>query len=239
MVFALRNLVLAVMLIGSNASSANENEGMTESRDFYEIASIEIREISATAVEFPGAPHTRNLKAGVDAIANIGSVIALGRDLVALGEEVYNLVEKGKPTVKTNTAPISVLPRVAGQPVDIFDTENWTAPVKRTYEIKYDNLYGVTIVHFKFSVMYSHGGTYNGVGAYLTSVQVVPEYVKVLWGWNFDATMRLGGIQNQGTSVNPVAGATVMIQYTTSSLLENIQRTTSFFVTGKGELKML
>jgi hypothetical protein len=134
---------------------------------------------------------------------------------------------------------ISLLSRVNREPADIFETEGWKAPVKKTYEIKYENLYGITVVHFKFSVIYSYNGSYNGKGAYLTAVQVVPEYVKSLFGWDFTATMRLGGIQNQGTKANPVAGATILIEYTTSSVLNVFQQVSSFFITGKGYFKLL
>ncbi len=237
MSFALTRSVVALVLLGCLPAFADEWQ--QRPNEFFEVARVEIREIPATAVELPAPDFRRDLKIGSNPLANIGTVIALGRDLVALGEALYELVLKGKPSVKTEYAPISVLPRVSGQPVDIFDTEGWSSPEKRTYEVKYENLYGVTIVDFKFSVLFSHGGTYNGTGAYLTSVQVVPEYVKVLWGWALDASMRLGGIQNQGTRENPVAGATIILQYTTSSLFENLQRTTSFFITGKGEIKML
>ncbi len=236
MSFAFSSLVALVLF---SSWSAFADEWQQKPRDFFEVASVEIHEIPATGVELPAPEFRKDLKFGPGPLANIGTVIALGRELVALGEALYQLILKGKPSVKTEYAPISVLPRVSGKPVDIFETEGWSTPEKRTYEVKYENLYGVVIVDFKFSVFYSHGGTYNGVGAYLTSVQVVPENVKVLWGWALDASMRLGGIQNQGTRENPVAGATIILQHTTSSMLANVQKTTSFFITGKGEIKML
>ncbi len=237
MSFALQRSIVAIALL--ICSTAHADEWQQQPKEFFEVASVQINEVPATSVELPAPEFRRNTKIGTNPLANVGAVIALGRDLVALGEALYQLVLKGKPSVKTEYAPISVLPRVSGQPVDIFETEGWSTPEKRTYEVKYENLYGVVIVEYKFSVLFSHSGTYNGTGAYLTSVQVVPEFVKVLWGWALDSTMRLGGIQNQGTKENPVAGATIILQYTTSSMFENLQRTTSFFITGKGEIKML
>lgn len=234
----MKGLFLVTTLLLSSLSYAEMSE-MTQDKNYYKISSVEIEEVT-NYVEIDD--HTSHLKGGVlgnNPVENIGRVIALGKDLVALGESVYQLVLKGKPSVKTTYAPISVIPRIGGQPADIFELEGFSIPVKRTYQIKYNNLYDVTIVHFMFSVIYSYGGSYNGTGAYLTSVQVVPEYVKVLWGWDFNATMKLGGLQNMGSRANPVAGATIMIEYTASSMVNSITRNNSFFVTGKGALKQL
>lgn len=232
----LKGLFLLTTLLLSSLSYADRSRP----DGYYKISSVQIEEVTPNYVEIDDS--TSHLKGGIlgnNPIENIGRVIALGKDLVALGESVYQLVLKGKPSVKSTYAPISVIPRVGGEPADIFELEGFSVPVKRTYQIKYNNLYDVTIVHFMFSVIYSYGGSYNGTGAYLTSVQVVPEYVKVLWGWDFNATMKLGGLQNMGTRSNPVAGATIMIEYTASSMMTAISRNTSFFVTGKGALKQL
>jgi hypothetical protein len=237
------NIKILFLLLALISTTSVFADRTYDSEDFNRISSVEVEEVLVDPIGFTRYElmATENFKANKinNPIENIGRVIAIGKDVVALGETVYQLVIKGKPSTKTTYAPISVIPRINGVPADIFDTEGWTAPVKRTYQIRYNNLYNVTVVHFMFSVIYSYNGSYDGKGAYLTAVQVVPEYVKSLWGWDFSATMRLGGIQNQGTRANPVAGATVMIEYTASSVLENVQRVNSFFLTGKGYFKFL
>src|SRR5690606_27407237 len=57
----------------------------------------------------------------VDPVEKVGKVISVARDLVALGEDIYQLVIKGKPTNKTSYAPISVVPRVNGTDVYALD----------------------------------------------------------------------------------------------------------------------
>lgn len=175
----------------------------------------------------------------VNPIDTAGKVVQIGRDLVALGEDIYKLVIKGKPSVTTKYTPISVIPKVNGEPVDILETEMWKAPIKRTYEVSWENIYGMTITTFRYSVIFAYGGTYNGKGAYLTAVQVVPESVMVSFGFDFTATMKLGGIQNQGTRLSPIAGATLLIEYTVNSVMSASSQVDSFFVTGRGEFKKL
>lgn len=180
-----------------------------------------------------------NQRGQVDPTEKAGKVISVARDLVALGEDIYRLVIKGKPSNQTSYAPISIIPRINGQAVDILDTESWSMPVKRTYQVVYRNLYDVAVVTFRYSVIYSSHGQYDGKGAYLTAVQIIPESVRTLFGFDFTATMKLGGIQNQGTRANPIAAATLLMEYTVSSVMNAHNQVDSFFVTGKGGFKKL
>ncbi|WP_375211427.1 hypothetical protein, partial [Hyphococcus sp.] len=57
--------------------------------------------------------------------------------LVALGEDIYKLVVKGRPVNSTQYAPISVIPKINNEPVDVMDTENWRLPVQKTFKISW------------------------------------------------------------------------------------------------------
>lgn len=243
----LKGLVLAVALGG--VATARATDGQYESSKYYTINKMKVSEVSR---EILGSDkittiHEKELKVAgvpmvtgqVDPTEKVGKVISVARDLVALGEDIYRLVIKGKPTNQTSYAPISVIPRIDGKTVDILDTETWRAPVKRTYQVIYENLYGIDVVTYRYSVIYSYGGSYNGKGAYLTAVQIIPESVRTLFGFDFTATMKLGGIQNQGTKVDPNAGATLLMEYTVSSIMNAQNVVDSFFVTGKGAFKKL
>lgn len=246
--------VLLVMTLAMGIASANDQiidemnddyltlESVTISRVTTDVLNQEVSEIlSENEIEqyslrdLPGMPN----KSGQVTGGNIGQVIAIGKDLVALGESVYTLVQKGKPHNKTTYAPISVLPRVNGQNVDIFDTESWKMPAKATYVITYKNLYGMEVVKFRYSVIFSYGGTYNGKGAYITAAQIIPESVMTSFGFDFSATMKMGGMSNHGTKANPVAGVILSLQYTVETFLQASLETASYHVTGKGGFKAL
>jgi hypothetical protein len=167
-------------------------------------------------------------------VDNAGKVISTAKDLVALGEDVYKLVIKGKPHNTTSYAPISVVPKENGEAVDIFTTEYWSEPVSRTFEAVYENLYGVDVVTFRYSVIFSYGGSYNGKGKYLTAVQIIPEQVRTLFGFDFTSTMKLGGIQNHGSRENPIAGATLLLESTISSVMVAHTDVYTFHVNGMG-----
>lgn len=239
MALNIKGLVLALVLGGVSLSVQAEDVD----RNYYTISKMKVSEVTRDTFVNPEVIDTIYEK-GLDVrqlpgdpVDKAGKVLSIARDLVALGEDIYRLVIKGKPSNKTRYAPISVLPRDGSQAVDILDTENWTMPVKRTFQVVYENMYGADVVTFRYSVMYSYRGSYNGKGAYLTSVQIIPEQVRTLFGFDFTATMKLGGIVNQGTKANPVAGATLLMEYTISSLVVAHNQTETFFVNGRGGFK--
>ncbi len=185
--------------------------------------------------DLPGLPD----KAGQLNVDNAGKVIGLARELVALGEDIYRLVQKGKPVNKTSYAPISVIPRQGNGYVDVMDTEGWKSPSGATYQIIYKNLYGMEVVKFRYSVIFSYGGSYQGKGAYITAAQIVPVSIETLFGYTFTATMKLNGIQNHGTSANPVAGAILAMEYTVETVIKASLETDSYHITGRGGFTQL
>jgi len=243
MSFDFRPLFIMLALIFTFAAKAQNYDV-----NYYLLSQVKVQEVSQEileqekladfnqkGIELSGVPNSGGLVEPIGA----GSLISTGRDLVALGEDIYRLIIKGKPTNITTYAPISVIPKVNGQPIDLLETENWQPPKKRTFEVLYENFYGIDVVRFRYSVIYSYRGKYDNKGAYLTAVQIIPEFIRTLFGFDFTATMKLGGIQNQGTRQNPIAGATILMEYTMSSPLVIQNRVDSFFITGVGEFKKL
>jgi hypothetical protein len=239
-------LLLALLIFGGSFELLAMDEEYQQ--NYLTIRKLKVREISRDSLNqeksaviyqkdfMPEAP-VRGLpnKIGqVDPIDQAGRVIKVAKDLVALGEDIYRLVQKGKPTNTIKYAPISVIPKLEGEPVDVFATENWRTPRRHTYEAVYENLFGMEVVSFRYSVIYSWGGTFEGTGAYLTAAQIVPERVNTLFGYDFTATMKLGGIQNNGTRTNPVAAATLLMEYTVSTVMKTSHEVDSFHITGRG-----
>jgi hypothetical protein len=233
-------IVLLALTISASAHSLTAEEQLALNQT---IDKIEIEEVS-TEILSQEKLYNYNLKFSSSAIAvdpltviDPGKIIGMGKDLVALGESVYSLVQHGKPTNVTKYAPISVIPKIGTEPVDIFETESWSMPVKRTFVVNFINVYRIKVVKFRYSVLFSYGGTYNGKGAYLTAAQIIPESVDTLFGFDFTATMKLGGVQNQGKRTNPIAGATLLMEYSANSVMKAITRVDTFFITGKGGFK--
>lgn len=233
-------LALSILGVGSASAYTDENYLTIKKVTVHEISTDILNQEKLELLEQKNV-HPVNLpeKGIMYRAQNVGQVIAVAKELVALGEKVYELVNKGRPVVSTSYAPITVLPKSNGMVVDVLDTENWRMPVSRTYKITYENLYGMDVVTFRYKVIFAYGGSYNGKGAYVTSAQIVPETVSVNWGFNFTANMKLGGIQNHGTKERPVAGAIMQMEYTVSNILKSDTTVDSYHVTGTGGFREL
>ena len=168
-----------------------------------------------------------------------GKVITAARDIVALGEEIYKLVIKGKPTNTTEYAPVSVVPKIPGTAdyVDPFDLENFSMPIEKKFSSVIKNSSGAQVVRFEYMVIFSYGGSYNGAGKYITGAEIVPIKVDTSYGWDFNATMKLGGIMNNGTRENPVAGLNLVIKYQMNSWSKSFERNDMIYINGNGDIK--
>jgi hypothetical protein len=174
-----------------------------------------------------------------DRLEKTGRVIQTARDIVALGEAIYELVKKGKPSNVTEYAPISVVPRdpMTKEIVDVFELEGFSMPVEKSFLAKVKNVTGQVVVDFNYKVIYSYGGSYNGAGKFITNVLVVPGSVKTSYGWEFNSTMKLSGIMNHGTKADPVAGVMVTIKYQMNSWSAAHERNDTIYINGRGEFK--
>lgn len=171
---------------------------------------------------------------------NVGQIIQIANDVIALGERIYEIVKKGKPVVNSSYAPLSVLPKTeAGEPVDIMDTEGWSLPTARKVTMNYKNVYGASVVKFTYTVVFAHSGSYDGKGAYITAAQIIPSDVKVSWGFDFNASMKMIGLQNHGTRSNPVAGMVISVNYKVESVMSTIENNDTYHITGLGKLIQL
>lgn len=240
MVLNVKSIVLVCLALFSltDAYAVNQN--------YYKVSKVTVRQVRKDvlnqevvdsmyrkSINFEGLP----VDGQPSELDKVGKVISIAKDLVALGEDIYKLVIKGKPSNTTTYAPISVVPKENGAAVDVMETENWKTPVKRSYEVLYENVYGMDVVKFRYSVIFAHGGTYNGKGAYLTAVQIIPESVSTMFGYDFTATMKLGGIQNNRTRENPLAGATLLLEYTVRTVMKASTEVSTVFIDGNGFFK--
>lgn len=168
----------------------------------------------------------------------VNNVIMVTRELIALGKEVYKIVEAGKPVVNIDSDAISILPKNSdGSQVQAFDLNGWQAPIVKKYRYKIKNYLGVSPVTFDFMLIYSYGGNLDSKGNYITGAQLKPINVDVKWGYKLDASFKVQTIMNQGSSDDPIASAVLMIDYTVTTILQQNTQNRTFFINGLGEVR--
>jgi hypothetical protein len=170
---------------------------------------------------------------------DLGSIIMVVDQLIALGERIWPIIEAGRPVVTTGFSPaISVLPQTDESPdyVALYLMDSWSAPKQRSYLVEYKNGFGSAVISFTYNVSFQHDGTLEGVGRYLTGLNVSASRIQVKWGFNFNATSSLVNISNRGPRADPIAAATIKIDYQAKSFMSEIQSSEAFHITGTGEL---
>lgn len=169
---------------------------------------------------------------------NAKGILMMTKSLIALGKEVYKIVEAGKPviTVSDNT-PVSVLPRDGeSNYIDAMGLSSWSAPKVKKYRVKVKNYLGVSAVSLDFMLIFSYGGQYNGSGKYLTGAQIKTTNVDVKWGYNLNVDFKVETIMNQGTDENPLAGVVLSLNYDINTVLQGNKTSKTFFINGLGHI---
>ena len=229
---------LVVLNVGLSASEAihfeqfdtikvNKGVDATLDHDYFTIDSVEIRNLDQ---------DSSLDKSDVKFSNGLGEIILIVDQMIALGKKVWTIVEAGRPVVTAKFKPISVLPNLAQADLSFLNMSHWSIPKTQKYEVIYKNMYGATMINFTFLVTFQHNGAFNGVGQYLTGVNIVPSNISVAWGYKFDCKSELMTISNMGTMENPVAAATIQLDYATTTPIKESRSSILFHVIGDGRI---
>ena len=210
--------------------------GLAKEKKDLTLADLE-KELGLKSGKKPPAKKTTPKKE--DLIDKSKKVIAVTRDFIALGKEVYSLVEKGAPVYIETSSAIQILPRSVGNDLrGSLDLQNWSLPTIKRYTYKLRNKGKKVVVNVEFAVIFTPGGDLEGVGKYISGAQIKPTYVNVRWGWKLTATYIVQSLVNRGTHENPVAGATLMIDFQSVNKfgLGNVTQNRIFAIDGLGNI---
>lgn len=255
------NLIVMTLLSGFVGASAALANSIYYEKDYHDVHSVEVYDISleklgaspvlisketlpnskTAALDLPiqSVSSSSSVKeSGKDSIS-LGQILVVTKEMIALGKEVYKIVEAGKPVIDVEDfEPISVLPRLEGNtPADAFSLTDWRSPVSNKYRVVMRNRMGMTPVMLEFMLIFAYGGQLDGKGRYLTGAHIRPTRVEVAWGYSFDASFKLESVVNQGSQDFPIAGALLSLDYTVKTLVKESQFSKLYYINGAGEAK--
>jgi hypothetical protein len=232
-------LVIGFLLVLSSFL-ASANPSVDSNDPYYEISDVVV-EVVESSDENVQNNKPFVLKNSPGPGSEVGDVISVLREIIAFGKEIYKIVEAGKPVINTNYAPISVLPLETefGKDITPMKLSKWRAPKFVKFKVTYKNGYGAEVVSFTYNVNMSYGGQFKGKGAFITNAQIVPENVTVAWGYTFNAKMSLVGLTNIGTDEEPIAGATLVLSYSVSTLIKEDRNNMTIFIAGDGTIQQM
>jgi len=127
-------------------------------------------------------------------------------DIVAIGEQIWQIIVDNKPSSDVNTLSNGVLPDGAG----FGDMSSWQQNSWNPWEWKWTNVYGVTVVDYTWSFDWQCGGQYTGgIGQYIQNAGAFPKNIDVAWGYTVNVDGQILQPANIGTHDQPIAEITV------------------------------
>lgn len=222
-----------------NASSDQHSNAQLSMDEIHTVEVFEVNEDNNLVVPPVGDISLLGLQETKKPNKSIGNALLIGKDLIAFGEELYRIVEAGKPVLTIGEqTPISVLPRNnLGVNISSFDLTGWQEPRVKKFKIVAKNGFGSTMVSLEIMLMFSYGGSFEGKGAFISDAEISVTDVEVFWGYSLGADFKVKSILNQGTKGNPIAATMLQVTYSMKSLLKETRSTKKFLINGLGKVK--
>ncbi len=229
---------VGVIALIASSSFAGENPQQNLSvneQDFLTIASVKVTAVPNTIpVVSPCFTMLKDCPANVPAQAAlpIGSI----GTIVSIGENIWKIVEAGKPSAHIVSNSVSALPKENPNWSQMTD---WQGPLIKSYHMEAVNKMGVKVVSMDYKIMAYYGGKFQGKGQYLANLTMITDNVSVAWGYDLQATAELMDLVNTTDEENPVPGCTLQMKWRTDTLLQHREGTHSIFVKGDGTVTEL
>jgi hypothetical protein len=232
--FGVRATAVAFAALAISSAAVAQDQSNVDPLDLT-IANVTVTQVGV--VERPQVINVSNSlnTAGelAEVEAELGTLEVIFDKVINLGQKIWNLAEAGRPVVNMRGATANALPEGVQTWTQM---SGWQNPRSAIYRVNYQNVYGVTVVDFTFRVNFTAGGNVGGKGQYLSRVSVEPVNLLVRWGFNFDAAAEVANVVNVGTMSSPVAGMEIMLRWKTSTVMNAIESTASYFVRGDGQM---
>lgn len=223
-------MVIAYSLLLSVFSAAVSVQASELARDPY-------FQISAPRIEWLGdeaSPDQLEHKSDeLKSVDGLGEAIVVIDQIIAVGKKIYAIIEAGRPVVNIQTDRVSALPKGTNHWAQF---EGWSNPKASVYSVSYSNGFNQDVVKFKFRVVYTYGGRFDGKGRYLANVTVVPMDTYVAWGYTFNAKTSVPEAVNVGTRTNPIAGLELNVNWEVKTVVRDHKDSVAFFIRGDGRI---
>lgn len=155
-------------------------------------------------------------------------------DIIAIGKKAWEIIRDNEPILEAKTTMVSALPRG----IHCWDDlATWSPTRSEVFKVQYKNLYKMDVVVFDFRLVYSHSGSYRGVGQYLANATLQYANINVLWGYIFNADVEVPEVLNIGREEAPIGGMQMTMNWTLRTRpisLKKSMNSVGFFIGGDG-----
>lgn len=237
----IRSLLAMALGLGMASSAFATDEA------YYKIKNVKVTEVTE---QYAQAGLLKVRPAGLDqdcgaaekkaALENptdpLKDIEVIVDQIINIGKKIFAVIEAGRPVVNLKIDNANALPKGL---TCWSDLAGWSVPQSKVYKVQYENAWGMTVVDFTYRVLYTAGGSYNGVGKYITNATFQPANLSVAWGFNFDAAATIPSVFNTGSKADPVAGMQMNMDWKVTNVLSHEQGAESYYVSGENKIEKL
>ena len=153
--------------------------------------------------------------------------------IVSLGERIWDFILTNKPNADYQTFKTSVVPEGITSWTQLTQ---WSKPVVKVYRVEFTNMFGKSAGGFDYRITYFHSGTYRGKGKFIGQISVAPTNVHLKTGRSLKMRAELESTLNFGTEMDPVAGAGILVTWSTPTTTSYEMESSEFMIYGTGEI---
>lgn len=235
----IRSLVAIALTLGMSSSA------FAIDKAYFEIKKVTVTEVTDQFSDVQAVNglnqdcNTMGLSAAKPGVAKQGDMNPLNGvelfvdQIINIGKKIFGVIAQGRPVVNIKLDTANALPKGL---TCWSDLSGWNVPQSKVYNVQYENGFGMTVVDFSYRVIYTAGGSADGVGKYITNATFMPANVSVGWGFEFDANAAIPTVFNTGSKKDPVAGMQMNMEWKVTSPLSYEQGTEAYFVSGENKL---
>lgn len=168
----------------------------------------------------------------------VGDTIPILDSIVNLGEKIWKIINDNKPVVNVKVQYASALPEGIESWMQMG---GWQRPKGTIYELSAKNAYGMQVIKLRYQILRTSGGSYKGIGQYLTAVTVEPLLIEAAWGYHFSLVANVpdSSIVNVGTAEAPVAAMTPQLGWSISTAIKESQGKSIYYLEGTGTFQKI
>jgi hypothetical protein len=153
--------------------------------------------------------------------------------IVALGERIWNFLVTNKPGADYEVFKTSVVPEGITSWTQLM---KWSKPVSKIYRVEFKNSFGSVSGSFDYRLTYFHSGSFKGKGKFLGQISVVPTNIKLGTDRSLKMRVELASVINFGTEEDPIAGAQIIISWSSPTTLKYEMQSAEYLIYGNGDI---
>lgn len=156
--------------------------------------------------------------------------------VMRIGKESWEFIKDNKPVVNSAVDYAGAVPSGVA---DWRSLAGWKNALSDPHTFTWVNGFDMETVHIDFKWAASYGGTYGGVGKYITQAGPVIGTIDVAWGYAVDVNVNALSPLNTGSADSPVAQIDTELVIRASTVLKDVTKHCRTRFTGSGSIKTI